>query len=42
VLEVLAENRDVHAALTQALVDRDELIREEILQVIQDAIAARN
>jgi cell division protease FtsH len=42
VLEVLAENRDVHAALTQALVDRDELIREEILQVIRDAIAARN
>jgi ATP-dependent Zn protease len=42
VLEVLAENRDVHSALTQALVDRDELIREEIIQVIQDAIAARN
>ena len=25
------ENRDVHAALAQALVDRDELVREEIL-----------
>ena len=42
VLEVLAENRDVHAALAQALVDRDELVREEILEVIQDALAARN
>ena len=42
VLEVLEENKDVHAALTQALVDRDELVREEILQVIQDALAARS
>ena len=42
VLEVLAENGDVHAALAQALVDRDELVREEILEVIQDALAARN
>ena len=41
VLEVLAENRDVHAALAQALVDRDELIREEILAVINDAVSAR-
>jgi ATP-dependent Zn protease len=42
VLEVLAENRDVHAALAQALVDRDELVREEILEVIEGALAARN
>jgi ATP-dependent Zn protease len=42
VLEVLEENKDVHAALTQALVDHDELVREEILQVIQDALAARS
>jgi ATP-dependent Zn protease len=41
VLEVLAENQDVHAALTQALVDRDELIRDEILQVIRDTLTAR-
>ncbi len=41
VLAVLAENRDVHAALAQALVDRDELIREEILAVINDAVSAR-
>jgi cell division protease FtsH len=41
VLEVLAENRDVHAALVQALVERDELIRDEILAVIRDALAAR-
>jgi len=38
---VLAENRDVHAALVQALVERDELIRDEILAVIRDALAAR-
>ena len=42
VLEVLEENKDVHAALTQALVDHDELVRDEILQVIQDALAARS
>ena len=42
VLEVLEENKDVHAALTQALVDHDELVREEILQVIQDALADRS
>ena len=41
-LAVLAVNRDVHAALAQALVERDELVREEILEVIQDALAARN
>jgi ATP-dependent Zn protease len=42
VLEVLAENQDVHAALTKALVDRDELIRDEILQVIEGTLAARS
>ena len=41
VLEVLAENRDVHSALAQALVDRDELVREEILEVIEEALSAR-
>ena len=41
-LEVLAENRDVHAALEQALVERDELVREEILEVIEKALADRN
>jgi cell division protease FtsH len=42
VLEVLVENRDVHAALAQALVERDELVREEILEVIEGALAARS
>jgi ATP-dependent Zn protease len=42
VLEVLAENRDVHSALAQALVDRDELVRDEILEVIQGALVDRN
>jgi ATP-dependent Zn protease len=41
VLEVLAENRDVHSALVQALVERDELIRDEILAVIHEALEAR-
>jgi ATP-dependent Zn protease len=41
VLEVLAENRDVHAALVGALVDHDELVREEILEVIHRALSAR-
>jgi hypothetical protein len=38
---VLDANRDVHAALVQALVERDELIRDEILAVIHEALAAR-
>jgi len=38
---VLAENRDVHAALVAALLDRDELVRDEILEVIEKAIANR-
>ena len=36
------QNRDVHAALVQALVERDELIRDEILEVIHEALAARD
>jgi len=39
---VLAENADVHQALTGALVDRDELVGEEILEVIEKALANRN
>jgi ATP-dependent Zn protease len=42
VLEVLAENRDVHTSLVAALVERDELVREEILEVIEQALTARN
>ncbi len=42
VLEVLAQNRDVHTALVGALVKRDELVREEILEVIEQALTARN
>ncbi len=38
---VLAENRDIHAALVDALLDRDELVRDEILEVIEKAIANR-
>jgi ATP-dependent Zn protease len=42
VLEVLAENRDLHSALVAALVERDELVREEILEVIEQALSARS
>jgi cell division protease FtsH len=42
VFAVLADNRDVHSALVQALVDRDELIRDEILEVIRDSLATRS
>ena len=38
---VLAENRDVHAALRDALIARDELVRDEILDVVEEAIASR-
>jgi cell division protease FtsH len=38
---VLAENRDLHAALRDALLDRDELVREEIIEVIEKALADR-
>jgi cell division protease FtsH len=41
VLAVLAENRDIHSALVAALLDRDELLRDEILEVIEKAIANR-
>ena len=38
---VLEENADVHRALRDALIDRDELVGVEILQVIEKAIANR-
>jgi cell division protease FtsH len=38
---VLETNRDVHAALRDALIARDELVRDEILQVIEHALSAR-
>jgi ATP-dependent Zn protease len=41
VREVLAENRDVHSALRDALIARDELVREDILEVIEKALANR-
>ena len=34
---VLEENRDVHAALRDALIERDEIVRDEILEVIETA-----
>jgi ATP-dependent Zn protease len=41
VREVLEENRDVHAALRDALIARDELVRDEILVVIERALSTR-
>jgi cell division protease FtsH len=41
VREVLEENRDVHAALRDALIERDELVRDEIADVIEKALANR-
>ena len=41
VREVLDENRDVHAALRDALIARDELVRDDILAVIDRALSAR-
>ncbi len=38
---VLDENRDVHAALRDALIERDELVRDQIVSVIEKALAAR-
>lgn len=38
---VLAENRDVHAALRDALIERDELLRDEIVEVIEKALVNR-
>jgi ATP-dependent Zn protease len=39
---VLEENSDVHAALRDALIERDELVGAEILEVIEKALANRN
>ncbi|MDP9330633.1 MAG: AAA family ATPase [Actinomycetota bacterium] len=39
---VLEENRDVHAALRDALIEQDELVGEDIVAVIEKALAARN
>ncbi len=41
VREVLAANQDIHGALRDALIERDELVREEILEVIEKALANR-
>jgi cell division protease FtsH len=41
VREVLEANGDIHAALRDALIDRDELLRDEILVVIEAALSAR-
>jgi len=41
VREVLAENRDVHEALRDALMEHDELVRDEILGVIEKALVNR-
>jgi len=41
VREVLAENRDVHEALRDALMEHDELVRDEILEVIEKALVNR-
>jgi cell division protease FtsH len=41
VLEVLGANRDLVTSLRDALVERDELVGEEILDVIHDAIERR-
>ncbi len=40
--ELLAENADVHLALRDALIARDELVGDEILEVIEKALANRN
>ncbi|MEA2557767.1 MAG: cell division protease FtsH [Actinomycetota bacterium] len=39
---VLEENRDIHTALRTALVQRDELVRDEILEVVEKTLAGRN
>jgi ATP-dependent Zn protease len=38
---VLEENRDVHTALVGALLDRDELVGDEIVRVIEKALSSR-
>src|SRR5262249_31605812 len=40
-LEVIGANRDIVEALRDALVERDELIGDEILDVINGAVARR-
>lgn len=42
VREVLELNADVHGALRDALIARDELIRDEILEVIERSMTARS
>ena len=42
VREVLEENRDVHGALRDALIERDELVGDEIRVVIEKALANRS
>ena len=42
VREVLELNKDVHAALRDALIERDELVRDEILEVIEKSVANRS
>ena len=42
VREVLELNQDVHAGLRDALIERDELVRDEILEVIEKSLANRN
>jgi ATP-dependent Zn protease len=42
VVAVLDDNRDVHAALRDALIERDELVRDEIVEVIEKALANRD
>jgi cell division protease FtsH len=42
VREVLELNQDVHAALRDALIERDELVRDEILEVIEKSLANRS
>jgi cell division protease FtsH len=39
---LLAANRDVHRALADALIERDELVGNDILQVIEVAVGARD
>lgn len=38
----LEANRDVHTALRDALIERDELVRDEIVDVIESTLASRN
>ena len=42
VTKLLEENRDVVVALRDALIARDELIGEEIVQTIEIAISSRD